>query len=318
MDRAQTPTTGSTPQLREYRQKKLEAMRQNPAVLRFLEENQAGPEFLEQNSEMIDDYMKVLHQCSLCTGLANCPFPIRGRQRTLMVEKDTGFGSICYLPCQYARNKASAEAFQDNLWISHIDRDNQMRFYDQVSWQGKNNSYMAAFIGVQQSMMAEKGVFLYGQPGTGKSYLLSAMANDCAKRGQSVCYVRVPLLMSELKASITDDEFRLDTLRRLRRCDVLVLDDLGSESISAWGRDEILFPVLDERMNQGRKTYFASNLNPDELLSQYWIRKQVNGEVPARRLMERVLSLAQVIPLMGSSMRAKDGWNLPPAGPRKP
>lgn len=318
MDRAQTPTTGSTPQLREYRQKKLEAMRRDPRVRQFLEDNQVNEDFLEQNSEMIDDYMKVLQQCSLCTGLNNCPFPIRGRQRTLVVEPDTGFGSIRYIPCQYARNKANAEAFMDNLWISHIDRDNRMRFYDQVAWQGKSNSYVASFIGVQMSMTGEKGVFLYGQPGTGKSYLLSAMANDCAKRGQSVCYVRVPLLMSELKASITDDEFRLDTLRRLRRCDVLVLDDLGSESISAWERDEILFPVLDERMNHGRKTYFASNLNPDELLNQYWIRRQVNGEVPARRLLDRVLSLAQVIPLEGSSMRPKDGWNLPPVSQQKP
>lgn len=305
MEKLSRPKTLMNPQLQQYREQKLAAMKQDPDVKRFLQDNGVGMDFLEQNSERISDYLRVLNQCRNCTGLLNCPYPIQGMVRRLTVEKDTGFASECYVPCTYRKTKASKEAFQDNIWINHIDAKCRLMKLREIPLLMDNPSYILAYTSVQGSMNDGRGVFLYGQPGTGKSYLLSAVANDCARKGRSVCFVRVPLLISDLKASLSDEEYRLDQLRKMRRCDVLILDDFGSESISAWERDEILFPVLDERMNHERTTYFASNMNPEELKEQYWIRRQVNGEVAARRLMERVSTLSDPVLLKGSSLRQK-------------
>lgn len=305
MEKISRPKAKLDPQLKEYRDQKLAAMQQDPDVKKFLEDNNVGLDFLEQNSEKISDYIRVIHQCRNCTGLTNCPYEISGMVRKLSVEKDTGFASVKYVPCTYQKTKSSQEAFQDNIWINHIDAKSRLMAFSDVNLLMDNNAYILAYTRVQGSMLSGKGLFLCGQPGTGKSYLLSAMANDCARRGQSVCFVRVPLLISDLKASLTDEDYRMDVLWKLCRCDVLVLDDFGSEFISAWERDEILFPVLDERMNHNRKTYFASNLNPEELKDQYWIRKQVNGEVPALRLMERVTTLSDLVLLKGKSLRQK-------------
>lgn len=49
-------------------------------------------------------------------------------------------------------------------------------------------------------------------------------------------------------------------MNHLRYSDVLVLDDIGAESITQWTRDEILLPILDERMNKGMKSLFYIEL----------------------------------------------------------
>ena len=89
-------------------------------------------------------------------------------------------------------------------------------------------------------------------------------------------------------------------LGHLKFSDVVVLDDLGSEGISKWTRDDILFPVLDYRMQNCKKTYVSSNYTPEELLEKY----QPDGDrVASLRLQERIRSLAQPVKMTGSSRR---------------
>ncbi|WP_289221426.1 ATP-binding protein, partial [Faecalibaculum rodentium] len=151
-----------------------------------------------------------------------------------------------------------------------------------------------------QSVDKPGGIFLYGQPGTGKTYLLTALANDFARQGLKVSFVKVPLFVQDFRQSLEDSEYRQDMLGHLKFSDVVVLDDLGSEGISKWTRDDILFPVLDYRMQNGKKTYFSSNYTPEELLEKY----QPDGDrVASLRLQERIRSLAQPVKMTGRSRR---------------
>ena len=128
-------------------------------------------------------------------------------------------------------------------------------------------------------------------------------ANHYAKAGQTVCFVNMPQCIQSLKQNMTDSRFRMTMLSRMKFCDVLFLDDIGSESISAWTRDEILFPILEYRMNNRLKTYFTSNYTLEELKKQYAKVREESAEVASMRILERIRSLAVPCGLYGPSRR---------------
>ena len=58
---------------------------------------------------------------------------------------------------------------------------------------------MTAIPKVWSSIPLNQGVYLYVNPGTGKSYLMKGICNYCAKNNKSVSFVQVPLLIQELE-----------------------------------------------------------------------------------------------------------------------
>jgi primosomal protein DnaI len=99
---------------------------------------------------------------------------------------------------------------------------------------------------------------------------------------------------------LEDVHWRQRLINDLRKCTVLILDDLGSESVTSWTRDEILFPLLDERMQKGLKTYFTSNYDLKGLEEHYQKDRQ---QVAAMRLMERISTLSDAVMVPGPSRR---------------
>lgn len=167
----------------------------------------------------------------------------------------------------------------------------------------KEKEYGLAYTQSVSSIPLNQGVYLYGNPGTGKSYLMKGICNYYAKSNKSVSFVQVPLLIQELKQFMTDNEYRQRVMNHLRYSDVLVLDDIGAESITQWTRDEILLPVLDERMNKGMKTYFTSNYSMEELEQQYRLANKPNNTIASLRILERIRTLSKPVELSGKSRR---------------
>ena len=91
---------------------------------------------------------------------------------------------------------------------------------------------------------------------------------------------------------------------KLKNADVLVLDDLGGEVNSSFTRDEILFPILNSRMNDKKKLTFAtSNLSLLELEDHFKDGKDSINPIAAGRIMERIRSIMIPIELTGESFR---------------
>ena len=167
----------------------------------------------------------------------------------------------------------------------------------------KEKEYGLAYTQSVSSIPLNQGVYLYGNPGTGKSYLMKGICNYYAKSNKSVSFVQVPLLIQELKQFMMDNEYRQRVMNHLRYSDVLVLDDIGAESITQWTRDEILLPILDERMNKGMKTYFTSNYSMEELEQQYRLANKPNNTIASLRILERIRTLSKPVELSGKSRR---------------
>lgn len=299
------PFENVSPEVLELRKRQIERLSRNPKIIDLLKKNRKDMKFLSQNAAVLASWLDSEEMCQECTGLPNCAKRINsiaGMKPVLEFDED-GFMSEVLRPCRYLKEQSQKRTHLKNFWINHMDPDGEMVDLEKLSPVNETRAYLSAGLQLLGSVSADFGVYLNGQAGTGKSYLLSGVANKHALMNKSVCFVRLPRLISEIKQNLSDEQYRKEIMWDLIHCDVLILDDIGSEAASTWTRDEILFPVLDERMNQKRKTYFSSNLSMDNLKTHYMFARESNTEIAVSRLMDRIRSLAMPLPLLGESRR---------------
>lgn len=112
-----------------------------------------------------------------------------------------------------------------------------------------------------------------GEPGLGKTFLSAAIARVVASKGCGVAYDTV----SGLLAAFEREKFSRDTdessdaasrVRQLMGCDLLILDDLGTEMPTAFTQSA-LYALLDGRLRAGKKTIISTNLDRSGIETRY-------------------------------------------------
>ena len=153
---------------------------------------------------------------------------------------------------------------------------------------GPRGALAAAQELVESGETDDRGLVLFGSPGTGKTHLavgvLAARLDAwltvfpdpwreieptpgdvrmAARPDLSLRFVVVPSLLDELRRAI---HFRdsIDPLPGLVDADLLVLDDLGREKITDWATER-LYVLVNERYNHRRPTIVTTNYTPDQL-----------------------------------------------------
>ena len=149
-----------------------------------------------------------------------------------------------------------------------------------------------------------KGLYLYGDFGVGKSFMVAALAHDLSeKRGVSSTLLHYPSFVIDAKNAIGDGNVKT-LVDEIKLSEVLILDDIGAEQSTAWVRDEILQVILQYRMQENLPTFFTSNFNFEELEQHFAKGKHGNDETwEARRVMERIRYLAEETRLEGVNRR---------------
>ncbi len=149
-----------------------------------------------------------------------------------------------------------------------------------------------------------KGLYLYGDFGVGKSFMVAALAHDLSeKRGVSSTLLHYPSFVIDAKNAISDGNVKA-LVDELKLSEVLILDDIGAEQSTPWVRDEILQVILQYRMQENLPTFFTSNFNFEDLEKHFAKGKNGNDETwEARRVMERIRYLAEETRLEGVNRR---------------
>ena len=157
---------------------------------------------------------------------------------------------------------------------------------------------------VEQYPAIQKGLYLYGDFGVGKSFMVAALAHDLSeKRGVSSTLLHYPSFVIDVKNAIGDGKVKT-LVDEIKLSEVLILDDIGAEQSTAWVRDEILQVILQYRMQENLPTFFTSNFNFEELEQHFAKGKHGNDETwEARRVMERIRYLAEETRLEGVNRR---------------
>lgn len=116
-------------------------------------------------------------------------------------------------------------------------------------------------------------LFLTGAPGLGKTFLSACIARTVAENGYSVVYDTAVTIFSrfeEQKFSRDMEEGReaQGETRRYLNCDLLILDDLGSEMATPFIQSA-LYTLINTRLVRGKHTVISSNLSMDGVRSRY-------------------------------------------------
>jgi DNA replication protein DnaC len=147
---------------------------------------------------------------------------------------------------------------------------------------------------LDENLERGRGLWLYGDVGTGKTTLAMLVARHALEAGHSVAIYSLPRLLAEIRTTFDDgsDRTYTDLIDRLSRVDLLHVDDVGAEKTSPWVLEQ-LYAIVNARYEDERSVVLTTNLQErDELVAQI-------GE----RTVSRLEEMCEVVPLFGRDAR---------------
>ena len=127
-------------------------------------------------------------------------------------------------------------------------------------------------------------LFLSGSTGLGKTFLSACIARTVSENGFSVVYDTAGEVFARFEAqkfSRDEEDAReaRDDTRRYLRCDLLILDDLGSELTTPFVQSA-LYQLVNSRLTAEKRTVISSNLTMDDVRLRYTpqIASRLEGE----------------------------------------
>ena len=250
----------------------------------------------------LDEFARNEGLCQGCTGISQCRQPVKGHAPDLFASQNRL--KVSYTPCAYQKS----EEYRENIRSFHMPKDVLAAdFYSFVKTPARSAAYEKALMFIHNYTLEKKGkgLYLHGPFGTGKTYLLAAIASSLGKMGITCGLVYFPELIAEIKDGFGNPESSsFDKIEQIKNIEVLMLDDIGSESMTSWMRDEVLGRILNYRMHQGLPTFFTSNLNYHELQQHFTVSQKGEVEViKGARILERIRALTDAVELNGANYR---------------
>jgi len=252
----------------------------------------------------LDEFLRNDGLCKGCNGLDFCRQPVKGHAPKLYPVQ--GRLKVSYVPCPYEKNQAHLA----NIQSFHMPKDMlKADFTDFFMTANRSEAHTQALMFIHQYLMDKKakGLYLHGPFGTGKTYLLAAIAGTLSREGVVCGLVYFPELIAEIKSGFNDpNSSSHEKIEQIKNIEILMLDDIGAESVTSWMRDDVLGRILNYRMAQGLTTFFTSNLDYYELQQHYTTtQKGENEPVKSARILERIKALTIPVKLTGTNYREK-------------
>ena len=138
-----------------------------------------------------------------------------------------------------------------------------------------------------------KNILMRGATGLGKTHMSLAIANEVIRKGNSVIYVSAPEILSRLEREHFTYQYdkQEDTFNSLLKCDLLILDDLGTE-FSTQFSVSCVYNLFNSRILEGKPMIISTNLTMTELLTTY-----------SQRFASRLIGSCDTLEFLGEDVR---------------
>lgn len=140
-------------------------------------------------------------------------------------------------------------------------------------------------------------LLFYGKAGSGKTFLINCIAKELIEQSYTVLYLSA-VAFFDLLSNLTFNKnnsvaFGQITMHELLQCDLLIIDDLGSEMSNSF-TDSALFDCLNDRLIHQKSTIISTNLSMENLKNSY-----------SERIYSRVLGNYTIFKIFGDDIRIK-------------
>ena len=236
-----------------------------------------------QEHGLTSDYLKPVYHCPDC--------------------KDTGYvnGRRCHCFEQAAINLVYTQSNLKEI----LERENFSTFsFDYYSADDINPATGHSSLETARDAVAKchdfidhfdstfSNLYLYGDTGIGKTFLSNCIAKELLDRGHSVIYFTAFQLFDILsKGVFKRDEEALLSHRNIFDCDLLIIDDLGTELSNSFTTSQ-LFLCINERILRQKSTIISTNLGMNQLADIY-----------SERVLSRISSNYTLLKLFGADIR---------------
>lgn len=117
---------------------------------------------------------------------------------------------------------------------------------------------------IQNNGQLKSWLFLYGNPGTGKTYTAISACKLANVLNKNVLYVNVPKLLDDLRPKERGEDIGKKWMSMCEKADLLILDDIGKEKPSQWVKER-MYIIINERYVRMLPTIFTSNESLEKL-----------------------------------------------------
>ena len=265
---------------------------------------------LPLSHEILCRYTSSLEECAIefdhckhCKGLAACQNKVMG-YAYLPHVKENGL-SFEYQACKYEQKKQTEEEPLRFMTCYEIPKEIREAKMKEVYTDDENRfEAIKAINRFLKEYPDGKGIYLYGSFGSGKTYLLSALFREFALKKIKSAIVFWPSYLQDLKNAFNGDrdEFK-NKLNAVMKAPLLLIDDIGAENTTAWGRDEIFCPIIQYRMQEKLPTFFTSNLDLKMLEQHFSLTKDGVDVIKARRIIERIKQMTEQVEMVSKNLR---------------
>ena len=259
--------------------------------------------YLMKYTSSLEESAGELDNCKNCKNIIECKNSYTGHVYYPNILNDNLV--FDYVPCKYKKELDERNKYKKNIYLfeipkeikeasmKNIDLDNPDRF--------KIIKWLKKFLDDYKPNTGMKGIYLTGNFGCGKTYLISAALNELAKKDHKIAIIYYPEFLRSLKSSFQTNY--IEQFNYIKKVPLLLLDDIGAENGSAWARDEVLGPILQYRMEEHLPTFFTSNLTIEELEMSLAATSTGVDKVKARRIIERIKQLTTNLELISKNRR---------------
>jgi DNA replication protein DnaC len=174
---------------------------------------------------------------------------------------DPRFGSLHICPCRTRRH--AQQRYTELRVASHLLALSDKTFQTfNTTIPGSQHPYKQALL---YSNRKQGWIIFQGPYGCGKTHLAAAIGNRVIERGLDVLFVVVPDMLDQFYPTSQPRHFEKQYLylNSIRNATYLILDGLGTERKTPWGREK-LFQILNYRYHLASPTIITTNAEPDQ------------------------------------------------------
>ncbi|MNI04559.1 Primosomal protein DnaI [compost metagenome] len=298
---------------RKNAEDKAQRMLEDPLIRKFRQKYPQVDDYtVKINMNKLYQHVTEYKHCSSCPGLELCPNDMPGHYTLLSAEtiNERVFVHEEKVSCKKYLAKQVQDAISSRIRTFHVDpkvfsqgysyADILEKDLDRASAVDRINEYVEK---TMEEGLQNKGLYLVGSFGTGKTFLMCYMLYQLAKVGMTGAIVYMPDFAEDLKGMFSEPYKLKETIDLLKETDLLVFDDIGAENLNPWLRDHVVGAILNSRMNR-KPTFFTSNYELSGLERHFsFTNKDGDEEFKGQRIMDRIRPYVDVVVVAGVNKR---------------